>query len=229
MIDKTNNKYLSTRAAFSALVLISLLTLVACSTKTKQIFFDIQPPSQKELAEQELQRQADLIQAQAKEMSDRRSSGISSALFNQDDGPRPEIETVKEWDQVKRILPKDYKKNIDWSSALNEGLIRPRVGKDPRTLWASMFQWDFTIEGEEAEDDAFFPHSAHTAWLGCKNCHNPELYPYRRNPATMKEMKRGASCGACHGKKNVSFSLKACDRCHLNSGDEEEEENEEEN
>jgi c(7)-type cytochrome triheme protein len=163
------------------------------------------------------------------EMTERGSSGVNSAFFELDDSaPRPEIESVKEWDKVKRMLPKDYKKNIDWSNALNEGLIRPRVGKDPRALWASFFQWDFTIEGEDAEDDAFFPHSAHTEWLGCKNCHNPELYPYRRNPATMKEMKRGASCGACHGKKKVSFSLKACDRCHLNSDDEEEDEEEKE-
>lgn len=228
MISKNKNNNLGTRAAVTVLVLISLLTMVACSTKTKQIFFDIQPPSQKELAEQELQRQAELIEAQAKEMSERRKSGFDGAFFNLDDAaPRPEIESVKEWDKVKQILPKDYKKNIDWSSALNDGMIRPRVGKDPRALWASMFQWDFTIKGEEAEDDAFFPHSAHTVWLGCKNCHNPELYPYRRNPATMKEMKAGASCGACHGKKKVSFSLKACDRCHLNSGDEEEEEDEE--
>lgn len=148
-------------------------------------------------------------------------------LFNlpDDKAPRPEIESVMEWDRVKKLLPKDYKKNIDWSAALEQGLIRPRPGEDPRALWATAFQWDFVIKGEEPEDDAFFPHSAHTQWLGCRNCHNPSLYPYKRNPATMKEMKKkGVSCGACHGKKKVSFSLKACDRCHLNSDEDDEEE-----
>ena len=114
------------------------------------------------------------------------------------------------------MIQKNYKKNIDWSSALERGLIRPRVGTETSSLWATAFKWDFIIKGEEPDDDAYFPHSAHTMWLGCKNCHNPDLYPYKRNPTTMKEMKRGASCGACHGRKNVSFSLKACDRCHIN-------------
>lgn len=215
------------RARLVALVLSCIFFLFACSTETKKIFFDIQPPTKKELAEQELQRQTELIEAQTKKLSEQHSSGSVSAIFNfNDDSPRPEIESVLEWNKAKKMLPKDYKKNIDWSSALKQGLIRPRVGDDPRAILATAFQWDFMIKGEEPDEDAFFPHSAHTEWLGCKNCHNPELYPYKRNPATMKEMKKGASCGACHGKKKVSFSLKACDRCHINTDEEEDEDDE---
>ena len=212
----------------SVLLLLCVLILVACSTKTKQIFFDIQPPTPKEIAEREMLRQAELIEAQSEELKNRRSGSTPGGLFGFDDNaPRPEIESVMEWKQVKKQLPKDYKKNIDWSLALEEGLIRPRVGKDPKALLATAFQYDFMIKGEEPDEDAFFPHSAHTVWLGCKNCHNPTLYPYKRNPATMKEMKKGASCGACHGKKKVSFSLKACDRCHINSEEDEDEDEDE--
>ncbi|MEW8523406.1 MAG: c(7)-type cytochrome triheme domain-containing protein [Candidatus Thiodiazotropha endolucinida] len=218
---------LGTRVMKIALVLSLVLIVAACSTKTKQLFFDIQPPTAKELAEQELKKQAALIEAQSEELQKNHAAGSKGMLFNlpDDKAPRPEIESVMEWDRVKKLLPKDYKKNIDWSAALEQGLIRPRPGEDPRALWATAFQWDFVIKGEEPEDDAFFPHSAHTQWLGCRNCHNPSLYPYKRNPATMKEMKKkGVSCGACHGKKKVSFSLKACDRCHLNSDEDDEEE-----
>ncbi|MCU7852063.1 MAG: hypothetical protein KZQ80_07605 [Candidatus Thiodiazotropha sp. (ex Monitilora ramsayi)] len=231
MSTKADEQKLGTRAIRIALVLTCLLIIAACSTKTKQIFFDIHPPTPKELAEQELQKQAALIEAQSMELKQSRSSGSKGMLFDlpDDTSPRPEIESIKEWDRVEKMLPKDDEKNVNWSAALDQGLIRPRPGKDPRSLWATAFQWDFVIKGEEAEDDAFFPHSAHTQWLGCKNCHNPSLYPYKRNPATMKEMKKkGVSCGACHGKKKVSFSLKACDRCHLNSDDEDEEDEDEE-
>ncbi|ODB85899.1 hypothetical protein A3194_13890 [Candidatus Thiodiazotropha endoloripes] len=218
-----------TRVISIILVVSSLLLISSCSTESKQVFFDIQPPTAKELAEQELKRQTALIEAQTKGLKAGQSANFSAGYFQQpaDTGPRPEIESIKEWERVEEILPKDEEDNVDWSMALKQGMIRPRAGKDPRALWARAFQWDFIIPGEEREDDAFFPHSAHTEWLGCKNCHNPTLYPYRRNPATMKEMKRGASCGACHGKKKVSFSLKACDRCHINSDDEEEEEEDE--
>ncbi|MEW8506552.1 MAG: c(7)-type cytochrome triheme domain-containing protein [Candidatus Thiodiazotropha sp.] len=229
MISKVIKSSLGTGSAQQIVILFCVLTLVACSTKTKQIFFDIQPPTPKELAEKEQRRQAEMEEARLKAQGKREPGGMGSMAFAfEDNAPRPEIESVTEWKKVKKLLPKDYKKNIDWSRALNEGLIRPRVGQDPRALLATAFQWDFMIKGEEPDEDAFFPHSAHTVWLGCKNCHNPELYPYKRNPATMKEMKRGASCGACHGKRNVSFSLKACDRCHINEGDDEEDEDEDE-
>jgi len=78
-----------------------------------------------------------------------------------------------------------------------------------------LFKYDFIIQSDKPRNEAYFPHSAHTEWLGCKNCHI-SLYPYKRNPATMKEMKKGESCGNCHGKENVAFALRQCKRCHLN-------------
>ena len=131
-----------------------------------------------------------------------------------DNQPRPDIEETLDWETALEMLPKDYKKQADWVAAMEQGIVRPRGGADPMSQYAAIFQWDFIIAAEKPKNEAYFPHSAHTQWLGCKNCHTG-IYPYRRNPATMKEMRAGASCGTCHGKKNVAFSLKQCKRCHL--------------
>jgi len=253
--DKTQ---LGIRAKQIALVPVVVLAVIACSTETRQLFFDIQPPTAEELAETSGE-QVDPAAIRSKGKS--LTMGTSAFLFVEtmnEDLPPPAIEKVMDWEKVESLLPKDEEDNVDWSEALRQGLIRPRTGADPRALWMTAFQWDFIIpaakdededededetdeeeetanikdqeddeeddedededEDEEAdnEDDAFFPHSSHTQWLSCKNCHM-SIYPYRRNPATMKEMKKGKSCGVCHGKNKVAFSLKACDRCHLNS------------
>lgn len=64
--------------------------------------------------------------------------------------------------------------------------------------------------------DVIFPHSVHTYWLGCKNCHpkifNPKL---GANPMSMKAIWEGRYCGKCHG--SVAFPLgpdENCRRCH---------------
>ncbi len=232
---------------FLALVPVFLLSVIACSTETRQLFFDIQPPTTEELAEQARKKAA--AESAANPQSKNKKPEIASLLFPQfsdEDLPPPAIEEVMDWEKVEESLPKDNEDNVDWSEALRQGLIRPRTGSDPRTILMTTFQWDFIIpaavdedededededkdedededededdeeEGEGHEDDAYFPHSAHTQWLSCKNCHMT-IYPLRRNPATMKEMKKGKSCGVCHGRDKVAFSLKACDRCHLNS------------
>ena len=193
------------------LLFFCLLIAASCSTSTRQLFFDIPPPTQQELAEQ-ARLAAELETAPT---SEDESTGLSMFGAFDDNQPRPEIESLESWEQVLELLPKDYKKKADWSAALDQGLIRPRPGPDPRLLLASIFQYDFIIAAEKPKNEAYFPHSAHTVWLGCKNCHMT-IYPYKRNPATMKEMKKGASCGTCHGKNNVAFSLKQCKRCHLN-------------
>ena len=193
------------------LLFFCLLISVSCSTGTRQLFFDIPPPSKVKLAEQ-ARLQAELEAVDLPEQEDNQFSMFQALDNNQ---PRPEIESLNSWEDVLEILPKDYKKKADWSAALEQGIVRPRPGEDPRALLATIFQYDFIIAAEKPKNEAYFPHSAHTEWLGCKNCHMT-IYPYKRNPATMKEMKKGASCGTCHGKDNVAFSLKQCKRCHLN-------------
>jgi c(7)-type cytochrome triheme protein len=74
---------------------------------------------------------------------------------------------------------------------------------------------DVTFEVKGA-DKAVFSHDVHVvkAKLGCRDCH-PKLYldSARSKPATMKQMEKGKSCGACHdGKKAVG--LDDCGSCH---------------
>jgi c(7)-type cytochrome triheme protein len=212
---KSQANHIRNRVVQTTLFLFCLVFFISCSTSTRQLFFDIQPPSAEEIAAQnrlDNERREEtlgLLDSQQKSLD---SKAMSSVGFD-DKLPRPEVESVENWEQVAEMLPKDYKKQVDWKAALDQGLVRPRTGADPKSLYATGFQYDFIIAAEKPKNEGYFPHSAHTTWLGCKNCHMT-LYPAKRNPATMKEMRAGVSCGACHGK--VAFSLKACKRCHLN-------------
>lgn len=192
-----------------ALVLFLLMSASSCSDKTMSVLFDV-PPPKPQTESPEVTTEAPLAALSAAD-----SQSMAFAFTENLNAERPPIEDVMDWQQALEMLPKDYKGGADWSAALEQGVIRPRSGKDPRAKYASVFKYDFIMQAEKPKNEAYFPHSAHTEWLGCKNCH-ASIYPYKRNPATMKEMKKGASCGTCHGKENVAFSLKACKRCHLN-------------
>lgn len=65
--------------------------------------------------------------------------------------------------------------------------------------------------------DVLFSHEAHVAGaeLTCQACH-PKLFvnAKKHKPATMKQMEKGQSCGACHNGK-TAFSVKSdCKSCH---------------
>jgi len=65
-------------------------------------------------------------------------------------------------------------------------------------------------------EKATFSHDQHVvrAKVGCKECH-PRLYldVARSKRATMKQMEKGKSCGACHQGKRA-FALDECTKCH---------------
>ena len=208
--ERTITSKKSNSALQSALFVFLGLLLVSCSPKYRDLFFDIPPPKPKPevVVEEQPTTQSSPPQNQTFAQPNL-WAGLSPV--DPEAGPPP-IEEAETWEKALEILPKDYKKKADWSAALEQGVARPVGGADPRALYATMFKYVFIIAAEKPKNEAYFPHSAHTEWLGCKNCHM-SLYPYKRNPATMKEMRKGASCGACHGK--VAFALKQCKRCHL--------------
>lgn len=189
------------------LLFFILLLLVSCSTSTRQLFFDIPPPTEQELAEARLEAE------KAAALSQQATNGNTGMGDVDDNQPPPLADSLLSWDSLQAELPAHELGGVDWNAALEQGLIRPRTGADRKAQDAAAFKYDFIIEGKKAKFDAIFPHSAHTGFLGCQNCHTA-IYPYRRNPAGMKEMRQGQSCGACHGK--VAFALKQCKRCHLN-------------
>ena len=60
-----------------------------------------------------------------------------------------------------------------------------------------------------------FSHSFHIGMYGCGDCHTGIYRPGKGNrTATMADMEKGASCGACHDSK-TAFTVKAnCAQCH---------------
>ena len=63
--------------------------------------------------------------------------------------------------------------------------------------------------------EATFSHDFHLQSYKCADCHT-KIFPYRvgATKATMAEMDKGKSCGACHGKGKDAFSTDDCIKCH---------------
>jgi len=70
----------------------------------------------------------------------------------------------------------------------------------------------FKLKGVAA---ATFSHSFHTQSFACKECHT-KLFPYRAvaGRATMNDMSKGKSCGACHNGTDAFTSSGDCNKCH---------------
>lgn len=139
----------------------------------------------------------------------------ATPLEQEDTLPPPPIERVRQTDSVLQMLPRDNAGNVDWVAALKTGVIRPRPvppgGRAPRGQ-QFQFAYDFVFPGPDTTFDAYFPHSVHTEWASCQQCH-PRIFPYRGTPIKMADVFTGKYCGECHGK--VSFPvLTGCERCH---------------
>ncbi len=127
--------------------------------------------------------------------------------------PRKPIEQAKRWEEAAKLLPVTGGAP-DWTKALAEGVIAPRPGVDAKTPDQPAFP--ITVErippGQPALK-AIFPHAAHTAVLGCPNCH-PGIFQMARGATqiNMGLIYAGQACGVCHGK--IAFPATACGRCH---------------
>lgn len=196
-------------------LLLPLFLVVSCSDETLSLFFDITPPTAQEKAAEAAAKQAEAKAAAAQAAA--QAGGLAVA---EEEGERPEIEAILDWEQASEMLPKDDIDEVDWMAALREGVIKPRaqiLGQgDPQ---ARVFKFDFYFAGPDPESDAFFPHSSHTEWLTCESCH-PAIFPYRdlglagseNHGITMDQVFEGEYCGKCHG--TVAFVLDSCNRCH---------------
>ncbi len=83
------------------------------------------------------------------------------------------------------------------------------------TAFAAVGGGDVTLKNKGG--NVTFSHDAHVAVMGlkCTQCHD-KLYTNAKQhkKATMKEMQKGKSCGACHNGK-TAFSVKGdCAKCH---------------
>jgi len=59
------------------------------------------------------------------------------------------------------------------------------------------------------------------AGLGCPDCHNPDIFPTKKQGTvkmTMKDLYEGKYCGKCHNGKNGFLIKGNCNRCHFKPG-----------
>jgi c(7)-type cytochrome triheme protein len=194
-------------------LLLPLFLAVSCSDETLSLFFDIPQQTDQEKA-------AEAAAKQAKAVPKAATAQTARPAVAEEDGVRPEIEGILDWEQASEMLPKDDIDEVDWMAALREGVIKPRAEiSRPGNPDAKVFKFDFYLAGPDPDSDAFFPHSAHTQWLTCESCH-PAIFPYRElglagsedYAIAMDQIFEGEYCGKCHGV--VAFALDSCNRCH---------------
>lgn len=140
----------------------------------------------------------------------------ASPLVVSEDTVRPPIEGTLNADSATAMLPRDHAGNIDWMAALRDGVIKPRSAIAGRARHLGepdfRFAFDFYLQGPDSTFDAYFPHSSHTEWVDCRQCHGP-IFRYRGTNISMADIFQGRYCGECHGK--VAYPVNSgCERCH---------------
>lgn len=127
-------------------------------------------------------------------------------------------EKVASWQEAGKLLPRDAWGSIDWVKAIKEGKIKPRPGLEAGAPDQPALPLDFELSASgNLIFLAFFPHSSHTQWLGCPNCH-PGIFAMAKGTAkvTMAQIMAGKYCGMCHGPSRIAFPADtACARCHI--------------
>lgn len=108
--------------------------------------------------------------------------------------------------------PEEVGNNVDWVTALRQGLIMPKSELSPGAT-VERLDLDVIMPRTAAMPMVRFPHSAHTEWLGCANCHD-DPFPKKAGATrfNMADILAGEYCGRCHGA--VAFPPTDCLRCH---------------
>jgi c(7)-type cytochrome triheme protein len=115
-------------------------------------------------------------------------------------------------------LPKGHGGEVNWTAAVIQGYINPRGSLDPEAEEVPPLDLNIFIEAKvPLMANVLFPHSIHTYWLSCNNCHPKIFIPKAgANPISMVEIFEGKWCGRCHGKVAFKFyPIANCRRCHI--------------
>jgi c(7)-type cytochrome triheme protein len=121
----------------------------------------------------------------------------------------------RKFQELQERLPKSkFGNEIDWSKALDDGLISPKDSLSGGTREIVNIKV-FTLKAEMSGiSSAVFPHKTHEQWLDCSSCH-PDLFNIKKKTTQslrMSNMVRGESCAVCHLR--IAFPLDDCRRCH---------------
>lgn len=129
------------------------------------------------------------------------------------DPSSPAIDVLQEPADALLLLPPDTAGNrVSWIKALRDGYIEPRSAIFPDTT-VEYLEMDIIMDRTGEMPLVLFPHSTHTEWLDCNNCHD-DIFKEKvdANPISMFAILQGEYCGRCHGA--VAFPLTECNRCH---------------
>lgn len=180
---------------------VPLLTVVACNRRVLGTFFDLPRPP----AATPAIAAADTV---------RTGRPLPSSL-DAPALPPPAFEKTLTADTALAMLPRDHAGNVDWVAAVRQGVIRPRStlpGRPAPDSTGFRFLFDFFFPGPDTTFDAYFPHSTHTEWIGCQQCH-ARIFAYRGASIKMLDILQGKYCAECHGKVSYPVAT-ACERCH---------------
>lgn len=110
-------------------------------------------------------------------------------------------------------FPRDNAGIVDWVQAIKRGFIEPRADIDGVTQKETL-DLDIIFKNTGPMPYVRFPHSSHTLWLDCSNCH-PAIFVKKKgaNKFKMTDIFQGRYCGVCHGKVAFPPTLN-CKRCH---------------
>ena len=122
------------------------------------------------------------------------------------------IKTLQEPSEAMSAFPMDRRGAVDWVKALDLGIIDPRADLRGEGKM-NVFDKDILFKDTGQMPWVKFPHSTHTKWLDCSNCH-PDIFIMKQgaNNPSMDGILAGEHCGRCHDK--VAFALWICERCH---------------
>ncbi len=122
------------------------------------------------------------------------------------------IAALQEPAEAMGAFPTDRRGAPDWVKALSLGIIAPRADLEGKGEM-KVLDMDILFKNTGGMPWVRFPHSTHTKWLDCTNCHDEIFIPKAgANKIGMDAILAGEFCGRCHGK--VSFALWVCERCH---------------
>lgn len=123
------------------------------------------------------------------------------------------LKTLQNPQKAMNEFPLDRRGGINWVSAIDKGVIDPRMSLKGEN-GMNIMDMDILFKDTGEMPWVRFPHLAHTRWLDCSNCHPAIFVPQKggNHNIGMDAIIAGQYCGRCHDK--VAFPLWTCERCH---------------